>query len=87
MASYRIEIKRAAARELEAVGQRKIRVRMVERIRALGEDPRPPGCEKLSGSKDRYRIRLGDYRILYEIGEPEKVVQVVRIGRRSEVHR
>ena len=65
MASYSLEIKRSAAKELADLPV-KDRGRVVARIQVLAEDPRPPGAEKLSG-QERYRVRQGDYRILYEI--------------------
>ena len=85
MASYSIEIKRSAAKELEDLPA-KDRGRVIARIRALAEDPRPPGAEKLSG-QERYRVRQGDYRILYELRDAILLVTVVRIGHRSDVYR
>ena len=85
MASYRLQIKRSAAKELEAL-PRKARRRIVERIRALVDTRRPPGCEKLSG-QERYRIRQGNYRIVYSIEESELIVWVVKVGHRREVYR
>ena len=85
MASYSLEIKRSAARELEQVPL-KDRRRIVARIRALAHDPRPPGAEKLSG-QERYRIRQGDYRILYEIEHQILRVMVVKLGHRRDVYR
>ena len=85
MASYRLLIKPSAVKELEAL-PRKDRQRVVSRIQGLARTPRPPGCEKLSGS-DRYRIRQGDYRIIYSIEDVELVVLVVRVGHRRDVYR
>jgi mRNA interferase RelE/StbE len=76
---------RSAAKELEGVPT-KDRQRIVRRIEALAAEPRPAGAEKLSGD-DKYRIRQGDYRILYEIQDAQLVVVVVRIGNRREVYR
>lgn len=86
MASYRIRIKRSAAKELESIGTRADRRRIVERIQALADDPRPPGSQKLSG-RDRYRLRQGRYRILYSIQDEILVVHVVRIAHRKDVYR
>ena len=86
MASYSVEIKRSALKELEAIPQKTIRQRIVRRIRALGTEPRPPGCEKLTG-QDRYRVRQGAYRIVYEIADPVLTVIIVKIGHRSDVYR
>jgi mRNA interferase RelE/StbE len=85
VASYSVFIKPSAAKELEVV-PRKDRLRIVERIRDLAEDPRPPGCEKLSGD-EKYRVRQGRYRILYTIQDEVLVVTVIKIGHRREVYR
>jgi mRNA interferase RelE/StbE len=87
VASYRVFIKPSAAKEIEAVGQKKDRQRIVAAIRSLRRDPRPAGCEKLSGERDRYRIRVGRYRIVYSIGDAELRVVVVRVGHRKDVYR
>ena len=86
MASYRIRIKRSAAKELESIGTRADRRRIVQRIQSLADEPRPPGCQKLSG-RDRYRLRQGRYRILYSIQDEILVVHVVRIAHRKDVYR
>ncbi len=85
MASYKLLITRSASKELEAV-RRKDRGRIIAKIRALEQNPRPSGAEKLSGD-DKYRLRQDDYRILYEIQDRQLIVTVVRIGNRRDVHR
>ena len=80
MASYKILIKKSAAKELEAIGGKKDRERITQRILALADDPRPVGVEKLSGKNEKYRIRQGNFRILYEIRDDILVVYVVRIA-------
>ena len=85
MASYSLGIKRSAAKELEGLPSDD-RHRVIERILALATDPRSRGCEKLSGD-EKYRIRQGDLRILYEIDDREPAVMIVRIGHRREVYR
>ena len=80
MASYSLQIKRSAAKELEAVPL-KDRRRIVTRIEGLRTEPRPPGCEKLSGN-DKYRIHQGSDRILYEIQDQALIVTVVKVGDR-----
>jgi mRNA interferase RelE/StbE len=82
---YRVLIKTSAARELEALPT-KDRKLVVKRIQALGDNPRPPGCQKLSG-EEKYRVRQGPYRILYLIEDDEIIVVVVKIGHRREVYR
>jgi mRNA interferase RelE/StbE len=85
VANYRILIKRSAAKELEALPL-KDRRRIVHRIRGLARTPRPVGAEKLSG-EDKYRVRQGDYRILFTIDDAERAVMVVKIGQRGDVYR
>jgi mRNA interferase RelE/StbE len=84
VASYSLEIKRSAAKELAAL-PRQDRARVITRIQTLADEPRPVGCEKLSG-QERYRIRQGDYRILYEIVDAVSIVMVVKIGHRRDVY-
>ena len=87
VASYSIFLKRSAAKELEEIGRPVDRRRLVERIQALAENPRPAGCEKLAGREDRLRIRQGDYRVLYAIDDEKRIVTVVKIGHRKNVYR
>ena len=87
MARYRVLIKSSAAKEVEAVDQKKDRQRIVSRIEALTENPWPAGCEKLAGEQDRYRVRVGRYRIIYSIEDEELLVVVVRVGHRKDVYR
>ncbi len=85
MASYSLVIRRSAGKEIEALPTPDRR-RVVTRIQALATDPRPVGCEKLSG-EEKYRLRQGDYRILYEITDRELIVTVVKVGNRRDVYR
>jgi mRNA interferase RelE/StbE len=87
VASYRLRIKASAAKEIEAIEPKKSRRQVVQRIRFLADEPRPPGCEKLSGAHDRYRMRQGSFRILYEIQDEVLIVFVVKVGNRREVYR
>jgi len=84
-ASYSLVVKRSAERELRAVPKRDLG-RLVARIQRLAEDPHPPGSEKLSGH-DRYRLRQGDYRVVYAVDDERRIVEVVKIGHRREVYR
>lgn len=86
MASYRLFIKPSAVKEIEAIPTRRDRRRVVNRIEALAEDPRPPGCQKLSGA-DKYRVRQGRYRILYTIRDRRLIVAVVRVAHRKDTYR
>ena len=87
MARYRVSIKRSAARELEAVAPKDDRRRLVARIEGLSGNPRPAGCEKLAGYADRYRVRQGNYRVVYTVDDVERVVVVFKVGHRREVYR
>jgi mRNA interferase RelE/StbE len=86
VAKYEVFIKPSAAKELEEVGKKKDRQRIVAHIQELTENPHPTGSQKLSGA-DKYRIRCGNYRIVYSINDDERLVQVVKIGHRREVYR
>jgi len=85
VASYELLIKRSAAKELEALPTT-YRRRIVVKIQHLSTEPLPVGAEKLSG-EEKYRIRQGDYRVLYEIDDHGKTVTIVRIGHRGDVYR
>lgn len=85
MASYKIEIKKSAAKEIENLPSVVLK-RVVSYIQELGSNPRPIGCKKLSGD-EKYRIRVGDYRILYEIEDEIVSVYVVKVAHRKEVYR
>ncbi len=85
MSAYRVELLPAARKQLRRIDSGPRR-RIDEAIRALGEDPRPHGCCKLAGADDRYRIRVGDYRILYVIGDAVLCVLVVKVGHRRDVY-
>lgn len=85
MASYELQFRKSVAKDLRAFPKEDVK-RIMQRIRALASDPRPVGCEKLSG-QERYRVRQGSYRIIYEIEDERLIVLVVKIGHRSEVYR
>lgn len=87
MEEYRLLIKPSAVKEIEDLPRKKDRQRVVARIRTLRRDPRPPGCEKLSGRGHRYRVRQGPYRILYKIEDETREVVVVKVGHRRDVYR
>ena len=85
MESYKVLIKPSAAKEIECM-PKKDRIRVVERIQGLAQDPRPPGCEKLS-NRDRYRVRQGDYRMVFSIDDGAGTVLIVKVAHRREVYR
>jgi len=78
MAEYKIYFKRSAVKDLDAIPQKDLQ-RIINRIDLLKENPRPPGCEKLSG-QERYRVRQGSYRIIYSIQDDVLTIWVVKIG-------
>lgn len=85
MAGYSIFFKASASKELESIPKQDLK-RIINRIASLADDPRPPGSEKLS-SQERYRIRQGNYRIIYSIQDDVLTIWVVKIGHRREVYR
>ena len=85
MAKYKVTIRKSAAKELEGIPPKDLG-RIVKRIRVLTANPRPQGSQKLS-SKEQYRIRQGDYRIVYSIDDNEMIIDIVKIGHRREIYR
>jgi mRNA interferase RelE/StbE len=83
---YEILIERTAERDLKSLPAG-IFKRLVSRINALPENPRPPGSHKLAGSKNDWRIRVGDYRVVYDIDDPRKRARIFRVRHRREVYR
>jgi len=86
MENYKILIKKSAADELAGGLPRKDLEKIVRKIRALEVEPRPSGCRKLSG-QDRYRLRQGDYRIVYTVNDAQRIVEVYKIGNRREIYK
>jgi mRNA interferase RelE/StbE len=85
VANYRLLTKPSAAKELEALPT-KDRRKVITKIEALAVEPRPHGCEKLSG-QEQYRVRQGNYRVVYGIDDAARTVLVVKIGHRRDVYR
>jgi mRNA interferase RelE/StbE len=85
VANYKILIKSSAAKELAKLPKKDIQ-RISSKIKSLSVDPRPHGCEKLS-TQERYRIRQGNYRIVYSIEDDKLIVFVIKIAHRSEVYK
>lgn len=84
--AYRIEFSKQAEKQFEDLPQQ-IQQRLQPRIDTLALEPRPPGVKKLKRSENQYRIRVGDYRIVYEVQDVILLVILLRIGHRSEVYR
>ena len=87
MALYRVLIKASAGKELAAVGSKADRQKIVTRIQGLASNPRPHGSEKLAGYADRYRVRQGNFRIIYLIDDDASEVTIYKIGDRKDVYR
>ena len=83
---YKIEISNQAERDLKRLAMALFE-RIVPEIKALAMNPRPHGCAKLAGSKSDYRIRVGDYRVLYEIADQVRIVRILRVRHRREAYR
>lgn len=86
MASYRIEVVRSAEKALVRLPKKDI-VRVMAALQALGFDPYPEGCRKLAGQIATFRIRIGVYRVVYEVHEDLVLVKVLKIGHRKDVYR
>ena len=85
MDKYSLEIKQSAQKELDALDET-LFVRIDRKILALVDNPRPAGCKKLKGYKDQWRIRVGDWRVLYIVADEAKLISVTRIAHRREVY-
>ena len=83
---YRVLLERGAEKDLSRLSS-EIHDRVITAIQALANNPRPPGCRKLAGGKNDWRIRVGDYRVVYEIADEIRVVRVNRVRHRREVYR
>ncbi len=86
MAEHAVTFARSARRELEALEARHVG-RILARIEALGKEPRPAGAKKLQGAQRLWRIRVGDYRVVYSIDDQHRVVDIVRVRHRRDVYR
>lgn len=85
MASYDLVFKKSVAKDFRSIPKKDV-LRILKRIEALRDDPRGEGCVKLS-AQERYRVRQGVYRIVYEIRENELIVMVVKVGHRSAIYK
>lgn len=85
MGSYTVEIKPSARKELEALPD-PVLERVIAKLGSLSDTPRPAGCKKLKGYEDQWRIRVGDWRVVYIIKDAARLVSVTRIAHRREVY-
>ena len=85
MAAYNIFFRKSVEKDFSPIPKKDIQ-KILRRIKALGEDPRPSGCEKLTG-RERYRVRQGQYRIVYSIQDEVLTVWIVKVAHRKDVYR
>jgi mRNA interferase RelE/StbE len=83
---YTVELERSARKDLAQLDHQ-VRTRVLRKISALADDPRPPGVVRLSGRHDIWRIRVGDYRVVYEIIDDRLIVTIIRVAGRGAVYR
>ncbi|NJL29381.1 MAG: type II toxin-antitoxin system RelE/ParE family toxin [Thermoanaerobaculia bacterium] len=86
MGSFEIEWKRSATRELRNLAP-DARRRILAAVQSLAANPRPHGSRKLVGAENSWRVRIGDYRVVYSIFEAALIIEIVRVGHRREVYR
>ena len=84
MVNYKIEIKRSASKEIEKLPKSVLK-RVLNKIQSLGREPRPSGCKKLTAD-EKYRVRVGDYRILYSIENDKLMIYIVKVGHRKKIY-
>ena len=83
---YEVYLERRAEKDLRRLPKEEFR-KVISVIKSLAENPRPPGCRKITGSERDWRVRVGKYRILYEIDDDAKAVRVMRVRHRREAYR
>ena len=86
MGPYKVTLARSARKELESLPE-PLQSRVLGRIEALGSNPRPSGCRKLEGAEDVWRIRVGDYRLIYSVDDSRHLVDISVIRHRSDAYR
>jgi mRNA interferase RelE/StbE len=86
VSDHKITFARSARKELEGLSKRDIQ-RVFQKIESLSRNPRPPGCRKLVGSIDLWRIRVGNYRVIYSINDEQSIIDIIAIRHRSEAYR
>ena len=86
MACYNIEWRPSTKKDLRRISKSEI-LKIIKAVEALSNEPRPLGSTKLAGSDFTYRIRIGDYRVIYEIHDETILIEVVKVGHRKDVYR
>jgi mRNA interferase RelE/StbE len=84
--SYTLTLKESAQRELDALPER-VRSRVEAKIQTLRDEPRPRGCVKMAGTTNEYRVRVGQYRVVYTVDDRTQAVTVIGVGHRRDVYR
>jgi len=84
--SYQIEFSKKATKQFKAISL-EMQLRLRPKIEALADEPRPSGVVKLSGEEDLYRIRVGDYRVVYQIEDENLIVLIIKLGHRDDIYR
>ncbi|MFM7219742.1 MAG: type II toxin-antitoxin system RelE family toxin [Nodosilinea sp.] len=87
MAVYSLSIKPSAAKEIQSISDKATLTRLIEKVKSLATQPRPLGSEKLAGRLNLYRVRHGNYRVIYSVDDESRVVDVVKVGHRRDVYR
>ncbi len=85
MAAYSIYLRASVQKDISTIPKKDLK-KILKRIKMLSEDPRPAGCEKLTG-QERYRIRQGRYRIVYSIQDKQLTLWIVKVGHRKDIYR
>lgn len=83
---YEVLLERRAERDIKRLLE-EIFHRIIPRLKALSDNPKPSGCRKITGSQNDWRIRIGDYRVIYEIDDRAKAVRIMRIRHRRDAYR
>ena len=83
--AYTVTVNRSAQKEIRSLDTT-VRLRVIRELRVLSSDPRPPGCRKLVGARDRWRVRVGDYRIIYTIDDSGRLVEIAAVSHRSKAY-
>jgi mRNA interferase RelE/StbE len=83
--NYSVQLKTSARKELEALPDN-VLARVIQKIESLGSAPRPAGCKKLKGYKDQWRIRIGEWRVVYTIDDAVRLISITRVAHRREVY-
>jgi mRNA interferase RelE/StbE len=87
VAVYSLSIKPSAAKEIQSTSDKATLMRLIEKVKSLATQPRPLGSEKLAGRPNLYRVRKGNYRVIYSVDDESRVVDVVKVGHRRDVYR